>query len=485
MFTFFQRQGFFFKKNISLIVLFSFLKKQLKKYIVINPQWLANAMASLISTKSIFISNQKGILDHQHLRTVWKEYSPNLHKLLLDLMEKFYVAIPISEVKSNIYEGQSVIPALLSDIQPPDILASWDVRDNRLKRFYQFNDLLPVDLFSRLAGSILLGMGIRRTRFWKDGMMIFEEDSKSLILVCSKEKGLLLCFSGKEWFNLFRKVKIILEMLLNKWEHLRITKYVVCPTCCQFNPLTEWHYCFEWKECYQAFYQEETLLLCEKAKKSDKIVNLIPELVRSEIPKTQKNKIILFEKIGEGSFAQVYKGEYKKEEVAVKQMKPGIIQDEEEALRRFFQEMELLHNEDHPNLLNVKAMVLSPLWLILPFAKYGSLYDYLHILRGQWKWPLPLRIAFDVACGINYLHNLDLPIIHCDLRSPNILLFSINYTDSVVAKVGDFGMSQYSLGRILLKDKKRTNPSTFYFKKEKFYFLHFFFYKLKIGLLPK
>lgn len=440
----------------------------LKKYIVIHPQWLANTMATLISTKSVFISKKKGILDHQHLQTVWKEYSPAVHKLLLQFMEKFHVAIPFSGIESsNLYEGQSVIPALLSDVQPPEVLTSWDVRLNRLKRLYQFHEVFPVDLFPRLSASLLLAMGIRKTRFWKDGIIVFEEDSKALISVQIPEKGILLCFSGNQWFALFRKVKLLIEMLLNKWEQLTISKYVVCTSCSQSEPLLKWSHCFDWKECYESFYESQMVLECKKSQKVDKIVNLIPEMIRSEISKVPRTKITLLEKIGEGSFAHVYRGEYRKQEVAVKQLKSGVLDNQEEELRRFFQETELLHNHNHPNLLGILAMVLSPPWLIFPFAKYGSLYDHLHIIKGNWMWPLPLRTAFDIASGLHYLHTLELPIIHCDLRTPNILIFSLNYRDQVIAKLADFGISQYSLGRVLIQEKKRRNPS----KKKIFFFL--------------
>src|SRR5579883_844691 len=63
----------------------------------------------------------------------------------------------------------------------------------------------------------------------------------------------------------------------------------------------------------------------------------------------------------------------------------------------------------------------------------------------------------DIANGMNYLHSLNPPIIHCDLRSPNILLMSLKYDDEIVGKVADFGLAQYSVG-IFLVDSK-LNPA--------------------------
>jgi serine/threonine protein kinase len=68
-----------------------------------------------------------------------------------------------------------------------------------------------------------------------------------------------------------------------------------------------------------------------------------------------------------------------------------------------------------------------------------------------------MRIAYDIAQGMQYLHNIKPPILHRDLRSPNIFvsilieasfisnrkqLVSLDETAEVVAKVADFGLSR-------------------------------------------
>jgi serine/threonine protein kinase len=47
------------------------------------------------------------------------------------------------------------------------------------------------------------------------------------------------------------------------------------------------------------------------------------------------------------------------------------------------------------------------------------------------------RILSDIAQGLQYLHNLDPPMIHCDLTTSNVLL-----TSNLHAKVSDFGESK-------------------------------------------
>ena len=46
--------------------------------------------------------------------------------------------------------------------------------------------------------------------------------------------------------------------------------------------------------------------------------------------------------------------------------------------------------------------------------------------------------------GLQYLHSQHPPIIHRDLRSFNIFVFSLDYLSEVIVKIGDFGLSVIS-----------------------------------------
>ena len=52
------------------------------------------------------------------------------------------------------------------------------------------------------------------------------------------------------------------------------------------------------------------------------------------------------------------------------------------------------------------------------------------------RWDkLGKKVALDVALGINYLHSRRPPLLHRDLKSPNVLL-----SEEGVAKIADVGM---------------------------------------------
>eukprot|EP01018_Ginkgo_biloba_P004268 Gb_23974 [translate_table: standard] len=73
----------------------------------------------------------------------------------------------------------------------------------------------------------------------------------------------------------------------------------------------------------------------------------------------------------------------------------------------------------------------------LGFISSGSLFRILHKNTQGLDLRRRLRMALDVARGMNYLHHRNPPIIHRDLKSSNLLVDK-NWT----VKVGDFGLSR-------------------------------------------
>lgn len=52
----------------------------------------------------------------------------------------------------------------------------------------------------------------------------------------------------------------------------------------------------------------------------------------------------------------------------------------------------------------------------------------------ELAWPLRLRILYEIALGVNFLHNMNPPLLHHDLKTQNILLdgeFHVKVCESV------------------------------------------------------
>uniref|UniRef100_A0A1D1Y4B0 non-specific serine/threonine protein kinase n=1 Tax=Anthurium amnicola TaxID=1678845 RepID=A0A1D1Y4B0_9ARAE len=146
------------------------------------------------------------------------------------------------------------------------------------------------------------------------------------------------------------------------------------------------------------------------------------------------------ERIGAGSFGTVHRAEWHGSDVAVK-----VLMDQdfhEDRLKEFLREVAIMKRVRHPNVvLFMGAVTKRPnLSIVTEYMPRGSLYRLINkaaageILDKRRR----LRMALDVAKGVNYLHCLNPPIVHWDLKSPNLLV-----DKNWAVKVCDFGLSRF------------------------------------------
>uniref|UniRef100_A0A8K9Y3W6 Activated CDC42 kinase 1 n=1 Tax=Oncorhynchus mykiss TaxID=8022 RepID=A0A8K9Y3W6_ONCMY len=148
--------------------------------------------------------------------------------------------------------------------------------------------------------------------------------------------------------------------------------------------------------------------------------------------------LVLFQKLGEGSFGVVKRGEWfmpAGKVVAVKCLKTDVL-SQPDALDDFICEVNAMHSLDHQNLIRLYGVVLTrPMKMVTELAPLGSLLDHLRCVPTQGPVLIHTlcQYAVQVACGMAYLEHRR--FIHRDLAARNILLAS---TETV--KIGDFGL---------------------------------------------
>lgn len=178
-------------------------------------------------------------------------------------------------------------------------------------------------------------------------------------------------------------------------------------------------------------------------------------------------------RIGQGSFATVYMGEYYGP-VALKEL--NVKNPTSTQLQDFKNEVAVLKKTRHPNILLFIGYVLGPeLIIVTQWCKGRSLYKHLHVEEDRIFTNCEIKdIALGIAQGMEYLHAKH--IIHRDLKSNNIF---IHDEDNLTVKIGDFGLATFKTrgegvqqiyhptGSILwmapevIKTKPGVNPFTF------------------------
>ena len=144
--------------------------------------------------------------------------------------------------------------------------------------------------------------------------------------------------------------------------------------------------------------------------------------------------------IGGGSYGIVYKGEWNKQKVALKDL---IVKSlSEEHYKQFEKEAKLWFTLRHPNILQLFGICVprnpgDPYSMVMPLQEEGSLYKLLQS-KTSLSWPQKNRIAVDVARALLYLHEKN--IIHRDLKSPNVLIEKQG--ENYKALLTDFGLAE-------------------------------------------
>lgn len=136
----------------------------------------------------------------------------------------------------------------------------------------------------------------------------------------------------------------------------------------------------------------------------------------------------------------VYKGCINGKQYAIKKMKWNACE-----------ELKILQKINHGNLVMLEGFCIDSedanCYLVYEYLENGSLYTQLHESKMETlNWKTRLRIAVDVANGLQYIHEHTRPrVVHKDVKSSNILLDA-----NMRAKIANFGLAKSGCNAITM-----------------------------------
>ncbi|DBB01174.1 hypothetical protein WJX77_003342 [Trebouxia sp. C0004] len=199
--------------------------------------------------------------------------------------------------------------------------------------------------------------------------------------------------------------------------------------------------------------------------------------------------------IGEGSIGRVHLGRWQETDVAIKVLghipSPATVpvaapmqstghmsainegdSEEEEGTDEEFlvssidstiktleREVSIMSAIRHPNVVLFMGVCLDPPCTVTEFCARGSMFDVLAkartspLLAQQLDWPKRVSMALDAAKGMLQLHSHKPPILHRDLKSPNLLV-----DKHWRVKIADFNLSRVMEAQAVVSSISANNP---------------------------
>jgi hypothetical protein len=174
----------------------------------------------------------------------------------------------------------------------------------------------------------------------------------------------------------------------------------------------------------------------------------------NEVLHIELEEVELGKKLGEGAFGVVYKGKWHGKNVAVKQVKAGVIGGKK-ATAEFEAEVgnmaAITYHENLVQLHGVTTLENGDLAAVVEFCANGALVTALYGKKARTDLTADqlMRIAHGAACGVAHLHRLS--VVHRDIAARNVLLAKDD-----TPKVADFGMARLVSDDVY--EQQTTNP---------------------------
>ncbi|XP_006900121.1 PREDICTED: leucine-rich repeat serine/threonine-protein kinase 1 [Elephantulus edwardii] len=335
-----------------------------------------------------------------------------------------------------------------------------------------------------------------QTIYWQEGLLVTFEggylsvESSDVNWKKKKSGGIkIICQSEVRDFSAVAFITDHVNSLIDQWfPALTATESdgtplmeqcVPCPVCEAARARTSDHsekaeavQYFDMEDCVLAAIEQDVISCPQHPDLPVPLQELVPELFMTDFPARlflENSKLELSEVessiLGQGgSGTVIYQARYQGQPVAVKHFQIKTFKDftsvpadtmlrhlrATDAMKNFSdfrQEASMLHALQHPCVVSLIGISIHPLGFALELAPLGSLNTVLADKAKDSSFMplghmLTLKVAYQIASGLAYLHKKN--IIFCDLKSDNILVWSLDVREHINIKLSDYGISRQS-----------------------------------------
>ena len=334
-----------FLSDVGSLIYFNDHEGNLNDIVILNPQFLADLMSTLITFKHSWV--KKGKLAVEDLPQVLVRFDATLADSLLALLVRFRI---IHKIKNS---SDYIVPSLLpEDLPKNQIQRIWPTDTppgyHEFNRKYKFS-FLPIGFFARLIVRILHLPMINGLLFWRDGLIIelINYDQYAYLLYSTKDYTLSITVrinqgnSNKQSSALLLRniIEVIESLLTGYYPRLKEKTAILlsCSHCMLNNKSNIDPYTFTIAECIQAVCAAKKFVFCHNIPSPSRCVyleNIAPDLCFSDVTRIDNSLITIDKQLGAGGFGVVYKGTYDNIPVAIKELK-FLIGDNDERVSKF------------------------------------------------------------------------------------------------------------------------------------------------------
>lgn len=403
---------------------------KLSDLVILDPNWLTKFMTTVVGVNSAPRAT-RALVTPASLPLLWRDYSPALYPALCRLLERFEVWVRLSS-------GDYLVPCLL-DSQPER--NSFDVGarplDRTVGRVYMI-PFCPHGFWSHLL--LRVWSFCRVLEYWSSGAVLELELSTALVAIRAApsesnpfQAQIQILARGLQSTRLITKIVFTLHAFIQDWydglsDH--ITAHLPCVECLKRRDAS--CHLFEANAFIRDYLAtgaspSDGTVLCPACGAMVAVCDMVPEVIGIVDGQGYASEVVEGAPLGVGGFAEVLQGTWRGQRVAVKKLflqsaSMGADGFTLKTFENFAMEIDLMSRLSHPNVVKLYAAYSRPPAIVLEYVPLGSLDGVLKAMTGPLDWPLILRMASDVALGVEYLHGRSPRVLHRDLKTPNILV---------------------------------------------------------------